>query len=197
MSPGKPVTTLSALAEKGTVRPEDFTNCPQRVVEIADVPLEVPDLKAAADKVMEQGFYDRERVEDALGSLVIGNTIFAGPPETGKMKLAGLLAQALNVELHKETANPEWSVYDVIGSQAVNAQGGTQPKHGVVTSSILECVTTTVKHLDKGQGPQGTWLLIDEMNRAEIDRAFGPLFTALSGEDEGTFALDYMEASRG
>ena len=195
MSPGEPSTTLNALAAKGTVPPEDFVNCPERVVEIADVPLEVPDLKVAADQIMSQGFYERERVEDALVSLVIGNAIFAGPPGTGKTKLAGLLAQAFNVELHKETANPEWSVYDVIGSQALNAQGGTQPKHGVVTSSILDCAATTVKHLDKGQGPQGTWLLIDEMNRAEIDRAFGPLFTALSGEDKGTFSLDYMEAS--
>jgi hypothetical protein len=33
------------------------------------------------------------------------------------------------------------------------------------------------------------------MNRAEIDRAFGPLFTALSGEDKGAFSLDYMEGS--
>ena len=33
------------------------------------------------------------------------------------------------------------------------------------------------------------------MNRAEIDRAFGPLFTAMSGEDEGTFSLDYVGGS--
>jgi 5-methylcytosine-specific restriction protein B len=191
----EPPVSLSDLAAQGTVPPDEFTNCPERVAEIADVPLEVPDLQVAVDQIMGQGFYERERVEDAVVSLVIGNVVFAGPPGTGKTKLAGLLAQAFNVELRSETANPEWSVYDVIGSQALNVQGGTHPRHGIVTSSILGCAATTVRHLDKGQGPQGEWLLIDEMNRAEIDRAFGPLFTALSGEDKGTFSLDYVSSS--
>ena len=152
-------------------------------------------MQAAVQKIMQQGLYVRERVEDAVVAALIGNVIFAGPPGTGKTKLSGLLADAFNVSLHRETANPEWSVYDVIGSQSLNAEGGVQPRHGVVTRSILNCAATTVRHLDKGDGPQGQWLLIDEMNRAEIDRAFGPLFTALSGDDEGQFSLDYMEGS--
>ena len=195
MSKADPTASLNALAEHGIVPPDDFIDCPERVAEIAGIRLEVPRLQAAAEQIVGQGFYDRERVEDAVVSVVIGNVILAGPPGTGKTKLSGLLAEAFNAKLRAETANPEWSVYDVIGSQALNAQGGTQPKHGIVTSSILDCAATTVRHLDKGQGPQSEWLLIDEMNRAEIDRAFGPLFTAMSGEDEGTFSLDYVEGS--
>ena len=188
-------TSLNALAAKGTVPPDDFTNCPDRVAEIAGIPLVVPDLQEAVQEIMQQGLYVRERVEDAVVAAVIGNVIFAGPPGTGKTKLSGLLADAFNVSLRRETANPEWSVYDVIGSQSLNAEGGVQPRHGLVTRSILDCAAMTVRHLDKGEGPQGQWLLIDEMNRAEIDRAFGPLFTALSGDDEGTFSLDYMDGS--
>lgn len=188
-------TSLNALAAEGTVPPDDFSSVPERVSEIASVPLMIPDLHEAVEWIMEKGLYDRERVEDAVVAAVIGNVILAGPPGTGKTKLCGLLAEAFNVSLRWETANPEWSVYDVIGTQSLNAEGGVEPRHGLVTRSILDCAATTVRHLDTGRGPQGQWLLIDEMNRAEIDRAFGPLFTALSGDDEGTFSLDYIDSS--
>ena len=187
--------SLEALSAEGAVPPDDFTDSPQRVAEIAAIPLMVPDLQEAVEEIMQQGLYVRERVEDAVVAALIGNVILAGPPGTGKTKLAGLLADAFNMSLRPETANPEWSVYDVIGSQSLNAAGGVQPRHGLVTRSILDCAATTVRHLDTGEGPQGQWLLIDEINRAEIDRAFGPLFTALSGDDEGQFSLDYMEGS--
>lgn len=187
--------SLNELSAQGVVPPEDFTNCPERVTEIADIPLEVPPFKTVVDQIVGKGVYNRERVEDTVVSVIIGNVIFAGPPGTGKTKLSGLVAEAFNINLRYETANPEWSVYDVIGSQTLNEQGGTRAKHGILTSAILDCAATVVRHLDTGKGPQGTWLLIDEMNRAEIDRAFGPLFTALSGEDKGTFSLEYVEGS--
>lgn len=56
---------------------------------------------------------------------------------------------------------------------------------------MIECANSIVAELDSGDGPQATWLLIDEINRAEIDRAFGPLFTALSGLSGGQYTLDY------
>lgn len=69
----------------------------------------------------------------------------------------------------------------------------TASKHGLVTTAILACATATVDNLDSGEGKQAVWLLIDEMNRADIDRAFGPLFTALAGGEGASMVLDYME----
>ena len=64
-----------------------------------------------------------------------------------------------------------------------------------MTAAILDCAKSTVANLDSGGEPQATWLLIDEFNRAEIDRAFGPLFTAMSGLSSGGYTLDYMDGA--
>jgi 5-methylcytosine-specific restriction enzyme B len=183
--------TLDNLAKTSVVPPVNFADQPQRVAEIADVPLDLPSVAEVIAAAKSWGFYDAAKIQEALISLTIGHVILGGPPGTGKTKLTAHLAAAFGVELLRETANAEWSVYDVIGTLSIGDNGQTKPKHGLVTNAILQCAATTVKHLDTGQGPQATWLLIDEINRAEIDRAFGSLFSALSGEDKGSYTLDY------
>ena len=59
-------TSLNALASQGTVPPDDFSNSPERVAEIANIPLVVPDLQEVVREIMKQGLYVRERVEDAV-----------------------------------------------------------------------------------------------------------------------------------
>ena len=69
-------TSLNALAAQGTVPPDDFTNSPERVAEIAGIPLMVPDLQKVVQEIMQQGLYVRERVEDAVVAALIGNVHF-------------------------------------------------------------------------------------------------------------------------
>jgi len=189
-----PPKTIAELEAAGTVTPSEFNDVPDRIAEIADEALQVPaNFVEAIDRVLAAGLYDREDIEEAFACLVGGHLLLAGPPGTGKTQLARQLAAAFDCAIVEETANPEWSVYDIIGAAAL--PGSSPPyRDGILTRAVIGCANRIVANLDTGAAPQSTWLLIDEINRAEIDRAFGPLFTALSETDSGSYTLDYRPA---
>jgi energy-coupling factor transporter ATP-binding protein EcfA2 len=189
----EPANTLANLARARAVPPADFSDEPDRVIEVAHLPLNLPDPKTARDHLSSAGFYDPIALDELIASVTLGHVILAGPSGSGKTTLARALAGAFNAGLSCETANAEWSIFDTIGTQTLNETGGISPQHGVVTAAILRCANAIISHADTGSGFHAHWLLIDEMNRAEIDRAFGPLFTALSGGADPSMTLNYLK----
>ena len=133
-------------------------------------------------------------LDRAVVALLTGHLVLAGPPGTGKTTLAGILAEAFRCSSNVETATADWSAYDVVGGLQPQVSGGgdfavevMRPWLGCVPRAALRCADTMAKHEDDPEvhPEQGHWLIVDEFNRAEIDKAFGPLFTALGGDTSG------------
>lgn len=134
-------------------------------------------------------------VTRCVAALLVGHLILQGPPGTGKTTLARVLADAFQVDLLESTATSEWSPFHVIGGLQPSTDNSLKPSYGKVTDAALKCalhVRADVNAEAEGSDDlptahtrrrQGTWLLIDEFNRADIDKAIGSLYTMLSSSD--------------
>lgn len=142
-----------------------------------------PLLQAAVDGELRPELYER-----ALTHLVAGkNLILYGPPGSGKTRIAERLGHGMTSRLHIEAANAEWTYQDVVGGYTPSSDGGFKPKRGVLTKAAACCE----KSLEDHNHPD--WLIIDELNRANMDEAFGDVFTLLDLDHRSDSDITYAD----
>jgi MoxR-like ATPase len=101
------------------------------------------------------------------------NIIFTGPPGTGKSKLASEIASFYKADAKLVTASSHWSTYETIGGYHPNKDNQLEFTPGL----FLSCVKDSLTGDNLNQ-----WLIIDELNRADIDKAFGSFFSVVTGD---------------
>lgn len=144
-------------------------------------------LEAAFEAIRQEMAIPLDVLRAAYVNIVDGkHVILYGPPGTGKTTLAGLLAAHLfDCEADFATAVSDWTPFETVGGLQLALRENREelvPTAGVITASIVRCLNTVAELSFTGTGPQGSWLVLDEINRANMDAAFGQIFTALDPE---------------
>ncbi|WP_239523891.1 AAA family ATPase [Geodermatophilus normandii] len=150
----------------------------------------VATVEFTASTLEEAGLAEGLRIEPVVYRALVAalesgkHVILTGPPGTAKTTLAEVTARlacrAGRCTGHKlTTATADWTTYETIGGLSPSAKDTGlvfRPGHFLAAAT------------------QGKWLVIDELNRSNFDRAFGQLFTVLSGQ---SVTLPYEDEETG
>jgi len=174
---------------------------------VSDEKLRIPtkeEIEAGIKEIKKELLIDDSIIEEIVMHLASGrHVLLAGPVGTGKTRLSQLIPGIFWTENcgyfgDVRTATADWTTQDVIGGISPKiSENPINPityeiDNGCVTDTVLENyekesrkTENTIRHTsahtvnDEKRQFHGTWLVIDEFNRADIDKAFGQLFTAL------------------
>ncbi len=135
---------------------------------------------------------------EIASALLTGHVVLQGPPGTGKTSLASAICRAFRVGRSTITGREDLSAYDLIGRQDLvfdeaSKQEIVVPTDGAFTTAVIECAGAVSRNQDDPEENPSTghWLVIDELNRANMDRAFGELFTVLGTDEPVGVPLKY------
>ncbi len=157
-------------------------------------------LEDARKSIQEEILVNDDILNHIFSTLLAGkNILLVGPVGSGKTHLATILPHLGWKEFggyysQVYTATADWTTQDVIGGIYPKLDQEDQVMYSIQKGCVSETVAQNwlnetsnsnkrvlAEKLVNGKvvKNRGVWLVLDEFNRANIDRAFGQLFTAL------------------
>jgi len=209
--PRDTVSDLSVDTSRGQgiikITREDYEQITTANPQSGGLNLAVADIASSVASLDKDSRYDHPLYKEALAHLVAGrNLVFFGPPGTGKTRAARKLSKVIcgtgKDDVLLRTANAEWTNYEVAGGYAPQQSSAPaenvetddaestnkhawQSKPGVLAEAAMACQDS----LETTGTP--SWLIIDELNRANLDQAFGEVFTLLDIEYRDSEPISY------
>lgn len=141
--------------------------------------VKIPSVEFSKELNIKSLYFEEEQKQHIIKQIKTAlkngkHIILTGCPGTGKSKLAKEICNNYGVKHIMTTANSDWSTFDTIGGYRQNINSQLTFNNGI----FLSCFKNKTNYL-----PTNKWLIIDELNRADIDKAFGAFFSVLTGDE--------------